>query len=100
MTPTPAIFTASEIGDALGSSAASARRRLAGVRPSGTVRTAAGRPARGWNLAALPAGMRETLASRATECRFDGPEDLLADAANPQEWVIEFDLCEPEGGQQ
>ena len=89
MMPTPPIYTASEIAVALGSSAAGVRRHLAGVRPAGNVQKDRGRPARGWPLSALPAAMREKLTLRAKEQLFDGPEHLLADAANPEEWTIE-----------
>lgn len=79
-----------EIADALGSSAAMARRYLAGTPPTGTVQRDGARATRGWSFAAMPATVRETLVHRAAEFEYDGPEQLLADVASPLEVIVEI----------
>src|ERR1035437_2222118 len=58
------LFTATQIGRALGVKRQAAQRLLSGIAPSGQV-ISNGRPASAWGLSALPAHSQELLASRA-----------------------------------
>src|ERR1035441_2127333 len=85
------LFTATQIGRALGVKRQSAQRLLSGIAPSRQV-IANGRPASAWGLSALPAHSQELLASRAQGSGCRNAEQLLS--APARLWEPPFSLAE------